>query len=175
MKKYISLILLLAISIVVKAQDSQVNSDCFTNPPDFNKLSYDEANTVVDSEDDLIGRGIKKICPEYITNLVNQIRNGALNSDNKTLAIYLLGELHPDDTNSIEVLIENIDFKATKFDHILKTRISIKRWGSYPAEEALIKIGRPVVDPILNHLPTENSELRRQLMCDVLKQVLRHK
>ena len=72
-------------------------------------------------------------------------------------------------TNSIEVLIEDIDLKATKFDE----PASLPRWGFYPAQQALIKIGEPVVEPILNHLPTEISELRRRLMCDVLKEVWR--
>jgi hypothetical protein len=172
MKKYISLIFLMAATIITNAQ----NSDCVTNPSDFSILSYDKASAAVDSEDDLIvWRKIKKICPEYIANLVNEIRQRQLNADNKVLAIYLLGELRPSDTNSIEVLIENIDLKATRFDHLLKTRISIQRWGEYPAEEALIKIGQPVVIPILNDLPSETNQLRRKLMCDVLKKVWQQK
>jgi len=161
-KKYCSLFILLT-TFHLHAQN------CITNPPDFIYLSYNEANATVKSEDDSIGRGAEKVCPEYITNLVYQLREGHLSNDNKTLAIYLLGELHPNDTNSIEFLIENIDFKATKIDPPWAPR----RWGEYPAEEALITVGQPAVIPILNHLPSETNQLRRQLMCDVLKQVLR--
>jgi hypothetical protein len=169
-KIFICFALFFTANFGLHAQNLATEVGCATNPPDFGKLSYREADNAVKSEDDLIlSERVKKICPDYIINLANQLQEGHLNNDNKTLAIYFLGALHPTDTNSIEVLIENIDFRATKFD--LKS--APMRWGKYPAEEALMKIGKPVVNPILNHLPTETSQLRRQLMCDVLKQVLR--
>ena len=155
------LIFLLVATFTVHAQ----NSDCITNPPDFSKLSYGEANAVVNSEK------TKNVCPGYIANLASQLRRGDLSDDNKTVAIYFLGTLRPTDTNSIEILIENIDFRALKLD----PKTDLRRWGQFPAEEALIKIGKPVIEPILEHLPKETSELRRQLMCNVLKQVLREK
>jgi hypothetical protein len=164
MKTNIMWILFLMTVFTICAQDSEKFFDCATNPPDFNKLSYEEADNMLYDETR------KRICPEYIANLVTEIQRGNLSDDKKTLAVYLLGELHPIDTNSIEVLIGCIDFKTIKLDG--KTRFS--RWGQYPAKEALIKIGKPVIDPILNHLPDETNPLRRQLMCDVLKQVLRH-
>jgi len=167
MKYYIALIIQLTITLGVHAQNLNVISNCATNPPNFSKLPYKEADEAAFLEDDLIGREAKTICPEYITNLVNQLRYGQLDNDNKVLAIWLLGELHPIDANSIDVLIEYVDLKATKLDP--KTRI--RRWGDYPAEEALIKIGMPTVNHILNHLSTETNELRRHLMCVVLVEV----
>lgn len=138
---------------------------CVTNPPDISKLSYDEASDAVNSDVmDIMGARVKNICHEYITNLVNEIRHGNLDDDKKVLALYFLGALHPSDTNSIEVLIEYIDLKASRFD----PAISPRRWGEYPAEEALIVIGFPSINPILEHLPTETNELRRHLMCKVL-------
>jgi hypothetical protein len=153
----------------IQAQSLKMQN-CVTNPPELNKMSYEEADQAISSEEDsILSTKIERICPEYITNLVIEIRSAQLNNNNRVLAIYFLGELRPSDTNSIEALIDYIDLKASRFDP--KTRF--RRWGQYPAEEALIKIGKPVVDPILNHLPKETSELRRQLMCNVLKQVLR--
>lgn len=141
---------------------------CATNPPDFIHLTYDAANAAVQSEDQLIvGRKAKKISSEYITNLVNQLRYGHLSNDNKTLALYFLGSLRPRDTNSIELLIDNIDFKATKFD----PNLGPAAWGFYPAQEALMKIGSPVANPILGHLATESGDFRRRLMCEVLQRI----
>ena len=164
LKYYISLFFLLT-TFIARAQSSNINSDCDTNPPDFSKLSYEQAVQTLNAEEK------KKICPEYITNLVNQLRYRQLNNDNKVFPIYLLGWFRASNKDSIEILIENIDLRVSKIEPLLGPA----RWGKYPAEEALVRIGKPVVDPILNHLPTENSQLRRQLMCDVLKQVLRHK
>jgi len=172
MKTYIGLTLLLLVtSFSAIAQSIVTASNYATNPPDFIHLSYEEANAAVKSEDDSINamKAIK-ISPEYITNLIYQLQYGHLNNDNKTLAIYFLGTLRPTDADSIEFLIEDIDFRASRTDPLLAPL----RWGQFPAQDALRKIGLPTVDPILNHLPKEDNELRRQLMCNVLKQVLRH-
>ena len=134
------------------------NSGCVTNPPNFTKLSFGEACEAANDEER------QKICPEYITNLVSQLRQGHLSNDNQAAAIYLLGELRPTDSNSIQFLIENIDFKSSK----MATSIGLVRWGCYPAQESLIKIGTPTVNAILCHLPIEDNEVRRHLMCDVL-------
>lgn len=166
MKTNVVLVFLLISTFTLAAQGTSPN--CATNPPDFSKLSYESAKAAVYDEDSLIGRQAVKISAEYIYNLVQQLQYGHLSSDNKTLAIYLLGELQPKDTNAIEFLIENIDFKATK----IEPPNSFPRWGKYPAEEALITIGKPVVNPILDHIPKEDNEFRRQLMCDVLREVL---
>ncbi len=174
MKKNIILILGIASALSMRAQSSELNSNCDSNPPDFNTSSYEAISHKVNIEyDSIVVSKTKRICPEYITNLVVELQSGKLNDDYKALAIYLLGELHPCDTNSIEVLIKDIDLTSTKHDPA--DSFSFSRWKKYPAEEALVKIGKPVIEPILNHLPKETSELRRQLMCDVLKQVLRSK
>jgi len=153
----------LVIAFGLRAQDFQLYS-CATNPPDFSKLSYHEAEEAGFSEADQIAIGAKKICPEYITNLVNELQNGRLDDNRKALAIHLMGSLCPTDTNSIEVLIKYIDLKDTNL--VSKTRTAL--WGAYPAEEALVCIGKPSVNPILQHLPNETYELRRHLMCEAL-------
>jgi hypothetical protein len=137
------------------------NLDCATNPPDFNKLSFQDANAAV------VADVRKQVSTEYITILVDKIRHANLNPTNKVFAIYLLGMFHSNDTNAIEVLIESIDFKAVFRDY----NLDVSRWGMYPAQEALIKIGRPTVNPIMAHLLVETDELRRHLMCEVLRRV----
>jgi hypothetical protein len=161
-------IILLATMLVLHAQQLGLSYDCATNPPDFEQLSYQAANDAVNSESDLITvKKTKVICPEYIANLVKQLRRGHLSNDNKSIAIYFLGSFRPNDTDSIEILIENIDFRASRLD----PKTDLTRWGKYPAEEALIKIGKPVVAPILDYLPNETNKLRRHLMCEVLRKV----
>jgi hypothetical protein len=167
MKKLIVIycpIFLLVTMLGLHVQQSNASSDCVTNPPDFGMLSYQAADSAVYSEEDLIGRKVRKICPEYITNLINQLQYGQLRRDNKALAIDLLGALRPSDSNSIEYLIQNIDFERTNFDDPNRISTQLK----YPCEGALMRIGQPVVVPILNHLSTETNELRRHLMCEIL-------
>jgi hypothetical protein len=160
--KYIIIVVILLAAVAVPAQDvHSFTEGCLTNPPDFGKITYDEADRLVRSEHR------KVVCTEYITNLVFQLQSGELKSDNKVLAIYLLGCLRPQDTNSIEVLVMNIDFQASVFD----LAGSFPRWGKYPAEDALIKIGASTVEPLLSHLANKNTNLRRRLMCEVLKKV----
>jgi hypothetical protein len=122
----------------------------------------------VDSEDNLIvGRRSKIISQQYIDTIVIELRFGQVSGYNKSLAFYLLGELRPQDANAIELLIDNIDFRAPKLDPALGPA----RWGFYPAQQALMKIGKPVVSPILNHLPNETNELRMRLLCQVIHNI----
>ena len=168
MKARIFLLCLAITAYRAEAQDSPNNSGCVTNPPNYGSLSYADADKATDSEANLIvSEKVKKICPEYITNLVKQLRYGHLTTDNKVLAIYLLGELQPSDTDAIEVLIELIDLKATKSEPPGRP----PRWPEYPAEGALMTIGMPAANPILNHLPTETKNLRRHLLCEALKHI----
>jgi hypothetical protein len=174
MKNGIRFIVLLATMWSTPAQNLGVSANCATNPPDFTKMSYKEADEASWKEDNLIGTGWKRICPEYVTNLVNELRTGQLDNDRKVLVIWLLGEfwlygkLQAADTSTVEVFIEYIDLKATKFDPKGRAR----RWGDYPAQEALMyKVRAPAANPILQHLPTEGNELRRHLMCEVLRHV----
>lgn len=155
MKKYISLFCLLNVTLVVHALDLP----CVTNPPDFSKLSWEDARSASVDEQ------FKNVCrPAYITNLFNQVRSGKLNPDNEALAIDLLGKLRPTNSCIIEFFIQNIDFERKRFDKPGGPSTELK----YPCEQALMNIGLPVVNPILNHLTTETNELRRHLMCEVL-------
>lgn len=148
------------------ADGSPSSPNCSTNPPDFIRMSYSDANVETKSEEQsILGSRVKGICPEYITNLVWQLQSGNLNVSNKILAIYLLGIMRPGDSNSIETLIGCIDFRAVVFD----PKSAIMRWGEYPAHEALIRIRGPVLMPVVAHLHSETNALRRRLMCNVVR------
>jgi hypothetical protein len=151
------------------ADSAVTNVGCVTNPPDLNALTYEDASEAVNNEwFDIMQMKIKTISPEYMSNLVKMLRLGNLDNDRKVLGIYLLGRLQPKDTNSIAFLIEIIDFKASRID--LPT--TFPRWGRYPAQEALISIGRPTIDAIFQALQDEEMQLRRLLMCEALVSIL---
>lgn len=165
-KLFYMLFVLLAAAQCLKSQSAATTPNCATNPPDFKSLSYEEANLAVKSEEQLIlAARIKSFCPEYITNLVLQLQTNKLTTDNKVLAIYLLGILRPTSTNAIEILIRLIDLKALRFD----SKTAMIRWGEYPAQEALINIRGPALIPVVTHLHSETNPLRRRLMCDVVR------
>lgn len=78
-------------------------------------------------------------------------------------AIYLIGRhrLSP----GAEELVRRIDFDTGQPER----RISpMPLWGQYPAIEALIAIGRPVVPHLMELLGTESSATRRDLAIRVL-------
>ena len=98
---------------------------------------------------------------DAVANLLSQLR-GAKTNNQKTLAIYVLGSLRA--KAAIFDLVKMIDFQADRGG--LATRTG--RWGPYPAQDALSKIGDPAVSPILDALGNEDNKLRRQLMVMVL-------
>jgi hypothetical protein len=122
--------------------------------PDFRTQAAEETNKAVDQ--------IVKAYREIVADVLGQLRDGNLANEGKVHAIYVLGQLRA--TAAVTVLIEDIDLKASKFD----PKVGLGRWGSYPAQEALSKIGNPAVNMILDRLPGEKDELRRKLMCFVL-------
>ena len=141
-------------------------SGCATNMPDFIHLPYEQAVEVVELEiGDFMYNAGKKACPEYITNLVHLIQHGQMSNGNRVQAIYLLGFVRPVLTNSIEVLIEDIDYVAETF----KPTSPRRRWTQYPGPIALAAMGKPVIDPVVHHLAMETNELRRSLLCDAFR------
>lgn len=94
--------------------------------------------------------------------LVRQLRKGGLPNDRTVYLVYLLGQLRA--VYAVTILIDNIHLEAEKVDP--KDRIG--RWGPYPAQQALARIGKPAVNMILDRIGKENSELRRKLMCLVI-------
>ena len=117
------------------------------------------------STPDVLSAEVDKAVQAYsgVTNeIIAQVQRGHLPNEGMLYAIVLLGQLRA--ANAATVLIEKIDFKPAKKD----TSGGIGRWGPYPAQEALVKIGTPAVNMVLDKLPTEQNDLRRQLMCSVI-------
>ena len=99
---------------------------------------------------------------DAIRDIVNQLNQNGLSNEAKVYCIYLLGQLHA--AEGVSVLIDKIETEANKVDP--KDRIG--RWGKYPAQEALAKIGKSAANAILEKLGQENNELRRNLMVLVI-------
>lgn len=125
--------------------------------PDFRSQSAEKLDQTVEQ--------IVSTHRQVSADAIRQLRDGNLSDDGKLYAVYLLGELRA--TAAVTTLLENIDLKATRGD----LKGGIGRWGMYPAQEALSKVGTPAVQMILDLLPAERSELRRQLMCMVITDV----
>jgi hypothetical protein len=152
------LILSVILFLVVLTVSGQVVVD---NAANLGKMSYKDAsdfiNKVVDQNDNLIAT------------LAKEISQTNFPADSKVCAIYLLGELRAKDRVSIQALMERIDFVAPRQD----LRINIARWGMYPAEEALEKIGMPAVQAAVEtYIPKEESQVKRHLMTMLLQDVL---
>lgn len=126
--------------------------------PDFAALPYEEADRMVTLE------AGKHVDAEYIAKLVRQINGSALNNDKMVLAVYLLGELRPNDPDSVGALIRLVDLRALRMD----PKGDSVRWGWYPAQEALVKIGEPAIEPVLKQLAIETDARRLRLLCGVL-------
>ena len=122
--------------------------------PDFQISTSNEISSGVDKA----SRGYI----EVINEVLGQVRRGQLSNEGMLLAIVLLGQLRA--VSAVTTLIENIDFKPERRD----SAGGIGRWGAYPAQEALVKIGTPAVNMVLDKLTTEQNGLRRQLMCAVM-------
>ncbi|MGI8965784.1 MAG: hypothetical protein ACR2H1_06805 [Limisphaerales bacterium] len=153
-----AIILLMGVLCVCGQNAQPQNPDIIAEVINLKKMSYTEASRTVDQ--------ILDQTRLIVLTLLDEIRGGS--PDVKLCAIYLLGEIRPRDINSIEVLLKNIDFKAHRVD----PRFGIGRWGLYPSQEALGKIGLPTVGPILEKwLPNEDNESRQRLMCAVLVDV----
>ena len=111
---------------------------------------------------------VDKVIESYdsiAASILEQLRDHQLSNEGKVYAIYLLGRLRANP--AVPILLDNIAFKATKVD----PKGGIGRWGMYPAQEALVRIGTPAVNMILDRLPTEREEIRRKLMCSVISDV----
>jgi hypothetical protein len=134
-QRFIFGIFVLFAVLKVDAQGWRTDSPA-TNPPDFTKLSYEEARSAI------IDETAKYRSPEYIANLLNQVRSGQLNPDNKAFAIDLLGMLQTTNADVIEFLIQNIDFERKRLEKPGGPNVFLK----YPCEGALMRIGKPVVD-----------------------------
>lgn len=162
-----SIILSQIISVFIACFSTYAQTDLkkayASNPPNFLTLHYEEASAAVD----IVEKLNLKPSSEYISQILFQIRNHNISNEGKIFAIYLLGCLCTTNSGAIQILIDNVDLKALHLDPALR----IRRFGDYPAEEALLKIGQPSVYLILQDLPKETNAFRIHLLCDVLVRV----
>ena len=140
-----------------------------TTPPDFASLSYTDAKTAVDVTLLDMSSTIPyvRLGAEYPRKIVDQLKAKSLTDDKIALAIYLLGSIKPQDTNSIAALIERIDFKVN-VSYSDTNWLYVSPWSLYPARDALLRIGEVSVGPIVQKLPGETNSLCRQLLCAVV-------
>lgn len=99
------------------------------------------------------------------TALMNQLRQADQPNQARVFTIYLLGVFRV--VEAVEPLAEIIDFKAENPEMARR----LARWSHYPARDALQKIGPASVPVMLERLSTEDNQVRRALMCSVLRQV----
>jgi len=152
---------------VIKARRGLPGGEVATSPPDFASLSYVDARTAVGVTLDDVNGCLLHLSSEYPLNIIQQLKEKNLSDNKKALAIYLLGAIKPQDTNSIAVLVERIDFEVKVPYSDPKWR-SLYSWSLYPARDALLRIGEASVGPIVLDLPCETNALRRQLLCAVV-------
>ena len=148
-----------------RERQAVVRTDAF--PPDFVSLSYADLKAAVDLALIDIYDLHTRLVAGYSLKVVDQLKEKSLADDKKALAIYLLGELKSSDTNSIDALIERINFKVIVPYGTPEWR-SLYPWSLYPSRDALLRIGEASVSPIVQSLPGETNALRRHLLCAVL-------
>ena len=85
--------------------------------------------------------------------------------DVKAAVLYLIGCYRLD--QGVRELVEYIDFEVVAPADPLTESL----WGPYPAQEALIAIGRPSITPMLELLATDPKPLRRDLAVEVIRDV----
>jgi hypothetical protein len=103
---------------------------------------------------------------DAVNAVLTQVQDGGLSEEGMLYAIVLLGQLRA--ATAASTLVEHIDFKPARKD----TSGGIGRWGPYPAQQALVKIGLPAVNVVLDQLPAEGRELQRELLYAVLTDAL---
>jgi HEAT repeat protein len=147
----------LALGVAPPAYTNVAAKDFRISVPDFTAAS--------EKEGDEAAAQVLESSAKVTGELIDQMKDPNSSANAKTLAAYLLGELRT--PRAVSTLADNIDLKAPRID--LKTNIG--RWGEYPAQEALHKIGVPAAAEILRRLLTEQDDLHRKLMVGVIRGV----
>jgi hypothetical protein len=124
-------------------------------------IRIDQFRNLSEKKSDQACEHILKLHSDIGADLLAQLEQKP-SDDAKVYLIYLLGQIR--EGRATPWLAEHIDFKAPRLDPAWRKR----RWGPYPAEEALTKIGELGVREISARLPKDQSELRRKLMITVI-------
>jgi hypothetical protein len=149
--------LVLALGAAPPANTNVAAKDFRISVPDFTAAS--------EKEGDEAAAQVLESSAKVTGELIDQMKDPNSSANAKTLAAYLLGELRT--PRAVWTLADNIDLKAPRID----PKFEIGRWGEYPAQEALHKIGIPAAAEVLRRLLTEDNELRRKLMVEVIRGV----
>ena len=154
---WLTLVALIGLLMSLAVTANVATKDFRFSVPDFTAVSEKEGDKavaqVLESYEKLTGA------------LIHQIEAHESSANAKTLAAYLLGEMRA--RRAVVALADNIDLKAPRIDP--KDRKG--RWGEFPAQEALHKIGRPAAAEVIVRLRTEQNQLRRKLMVGVIRGV----
>ncbi len=129
------------------------------------RLSVPDFTAVSEKEGDVAAAQVLESYENVTAELIRQMADPKSSANAKTLAAYLLGELRV--VRAVGRLADNIDLKAPRID----PKIRKGRWGEFPAQEALNKIGIPAAVEVLVRLRTEQNQLRRELMIRVIRGV----
>ncbi|HEY7424926.1 MAG TPA: hypothetical protein VH682_11910 [Gemmataceae bacterium] len=154
---WLTLVAIIALLMSLAANANAAAKDFRISVPDFTAASEKEgdeaAAQVLESYEKVIGE------------LIRQMADPKSSANAKTLAAYLLGELRV--VRAVTTLADNIDLKAPRID----PKFRRGRWGEYPAQEALNKIGPAAAGEVVVRLRTEQNQLRRKLMVGVIRGV----
>jgi len=92
--------------------------------------------------------------------------------DAKHLAMILLGDLRA--AEAVPVLLENLEYRVPRFtDGGYAQTMAVKGSGMHPATEALVKIGMPAVEPLVEKLAGVSEDcVARRLGVLVLDDIL---
>ena len=125
------------------------------------KIRVDRFVSLSEKKSDQASEHILKTRADIAHDLMAQLRDNS-SVEAKVYLIYLLGELRYG--RAANLLTDHIDLKAPRLD----VASAIRRWGPYPAADALTSIGAPAIGEISSRLPKDQTDLRRKLMVGVI-------
>lgn len=100
-----------------------------------------------------------------IDELAWQANNKNTPTDKRVRILNILGTLRS--VKASRLLIQYIDITSPNQDPSLH----LPEWGTYPAEEALERVGNAAVPRILIALGTESEGIRKRLLCLALRNI----
>lgn len=146
------------VGISASGEKEEMSEKIIVEIPKFNEVTSEQAkdftNNTVAAYD------------KIISELLSQLRETKLNNESKVNIIYILGSYRA--IKAAGILVDLIDLRAEKVDPKVG---GIGRWGPYPAQEALTRIGRKAEYAIFPKLAVEKNELRRKLMCFTILEI----
>jgi hypothetical protein len=125
----------------------------------MNPIRIPDFSTTSEKEADEATTQVVKSYDQIVVELMSQIQKEKATREGLVYCVYLLGEFRA--LRAVSLLVDHIDLEATRIDPKLRKG----RWGVYPAEEALVKIGDHSVREVLAKLAAEENKRRRVRMA----------